>query len=143
MAIYIFFENLDTTIFELIINFKLWNFSFSIYFFNYKSTFTGGGIIFKISNILFCNNYLLYGFSLFGLMLICYLSYKNFNNFLLTILIFLNNPQLEIYHKYYDPMLLILFFTLFDLKFQKPLLEKRVIILYFFNGLFLIANLLR
>jgi hypothetical protein len=118
-------------------------FLYSIYFFNYKSTFTGGGIIFKISNIWFGNNYLLYGFSLFGLMLICYLSYKNFNNFLLIILIFLNNPQLEIYHKYYDPMLLILFFTLFDLKFKKPLLEKRVIILYFFNGLFLIANLLR
>jgi len=76
-------------------------------------------------------------------MLICYLSYKNFNNFLLIILIFLNNPQLEIYHKYYDPMLLILFFTLFDLNFKKLLLERRVLILYFFNGLFLIANLLR
>ena len=84
----------------------------SVYFFNYSNTFTGGGVIFKASNIIFSNNYLFYVFSLIGLLLICHLSYKNINNFLLIFLIFLNNPQLEVYHKYHDPMLLILFFTL-------------------------------
>ena len=115
----------------------------SLYFFNYSNTFTGGGVIFKASNIIFSNNYLFYVFSLIGLLLICHLSYKNLNNFLLIFLIFLNNPQLEVYHKYYDPMLLILFFTLFNLNIKKFLLEKKILILYFFNGLFLFLNFLR
>ena len=115
----------------------------SVYYFNYSNNFTGGGVIFKASNIIFSNSYLFYAFSLFGLLLMCHLSYKNFNNFLLILLIFLNNPQLEVYHKYYDPMLLILFFTLFDLNIKKLLIEKRVLILFLFNGLFLILNLLR
>jgi hypothetical protein len=115
----------------------------SVYFFNYSNTFTGGGVIFKASNIIFSNNYLFYVFSLIGLLLICHLSYKNINNFLLIFLIFLNNPQLEVYHKYYDPMLLILFFTLFNLNIKKFLLEKKIFILYFFNGLFLFLNFLR
>ena len=115
----------------------------SVYFFNYSNTFTGGGVIFKASNIIFSNNYLFYVFSLIGLLLICHLSYKNLNNFLLIFLIFLNNPQLEVYHKYHDPMLLILFFTLFNLNIKKFLLEKKILILYFFNGLFLFLNFLR
>jgi len=115
----------------------------SVYYFNYSNNFTGGGVIFKVSNIIFGNNYLFYVFSLIGFVTICHLSYKNFNNFLLFLLIFLNNPQLEVYHKYYDPMLLILFFTLFDLNIKKLLLERRVLILYLFNSLFLILNLLR
>ena len=115
----------------------------SVYYFNYSNNFTGGGIIFKASNLILGNNYLLYFFSFIGLFLICHLSYKNLNNFLLIFLIFLNNPQLEVYHKYYDPMLLILFFTLFNLNIKKFLLEKKVLILYFFNSLFLILNFLR
>ncbi len=115
----------------------------SVYYFNYSNNFTGGGVIFKASNIIFGNNYLFYVLSLIGFLTICHLSYKNFNNFLLILLIFLNNPQLEVYHKYYDPMLLILFLTLFDLNIKKLLLETRVLILYLFNGLFLILNLLR
>jgi hypothetical protein len=115
----------------------------SVYYFNYSNNFTGGGVIFKVSHVLFSNSYLFYVFSLIGLLLICHLCYKNLNNFLLIFLIFLNNPQLEVYHKYYDPMLLILFFTLFDLNFKKFLLETRPLILYLFNSLFLILNLLR
>ena len=115
----------------------------SVYYFNYSNNFTGGGIIFKASNIILRNNYILYAFSLIGLLLMCHLSYKSLNNFLLIFLIFLNNPQLEVYHKYYDPMLLIFFFTLFDLNIKKFLLEKKVLIIYFFNGLFLILNFLR
>ena len=115
----------------------------SVYYFNYSNNFTGGGIFFKVSNIIFGNSYLFYVISFMGLLTICHLSYKNFNNFLLILLIFLNNPQLEVYHKYYDPMLLILFFTLFDLNIKKLLLETRVLILYLYNSLFLILNLLR
>jgi len=71
------------------------------------------------------------------------LSYRNLYNLLLIFLIIIGNPQLEIYHKYYDPMLIILFFTLFNLEFNKFFLKKRIIILYIFNFFFLIANLLK
>jgi hypothetical protein len=57
--------------------------------------------------------------------------------------VILGNPQLEIYHKYYEPMLFIMFYTLFDINFDKNLLRKRIIIFYIFSFLFLIANLMR
>jgi hypothetical protein len=114
-----------------------------IYYFNYTPNYTGGGIIYKFSNIIFNNNYFLYFFSFIGFLFLFTLCYKNTNNFLLVLLIILGNPQLEIYHKYYDPMLLILFFTLFKINLDKQILKKRIIIFYFFNFLFLVANLLR
>ena len=118
-------------------------FSIFINFFNYRLDFTGGGIILKLSNFVFNNNYFLYFFSFLGFILMFNLCYKNLNNILLILLLIFSNPQLEIYHKYYDPMLLIMFFTLFDINFDKFLLKKKIIILYIFSFLFLIANLMR
>ena len=115
----------------------------SIFFFNYKSSFTGGGIIFKASNILFKNNYLLYLFSFAGLILLLTMSNKNPRNLALILLLATQNPQLEIYHKYYDPILFILFFTLFDIEFNKKLLKKKVFIFYLFYIFFLVANFYR
>jgi hypothetical protein len=115
----------------------------SIFFFNYKLSFTGGGIIYKASNILFKNNYLLYLFSFAGLILLLTMSNKNPRNLALILLLVTQNPQLEIYHKYYDPILFILFFTLFDIKFNKILLKKRVFVFYLFYFFFLIANFYR
>jgi hypothetical protein len=115
----------------------------SIFFFNYKLSFTGGGIIYKASNILFKNNYLLYLFSFAGLILLLTMSNKNPRNLALILLLVTQNPQLEIYHKYYDPILFILFFTLFDIKFNKILLKKRVFVFYLFYIFFLVANFYR
>ena len=115
----------------------------SIYFFNYNLNFTGGGIIYKLSNILFNNNYFLYLFSFLGFFLLFNLCYKKINNFILILLIILGNPQLEIYHKYYDPMLLVMFFTLFNININSQLLKNRIIIFYAFSFLFLIANFMR
>jgi hypothetical protein len=114
-----------------------------IFFFNYNLNFTGGGIIYKFSNILFGNNFFLYFFSYIGFLFLFSLLYKNLDNFLLILLIFLGNPQLEIYHKYYDPMLLIMFFTLFKINFSKQLLRNKILIFYIFSFLFLFSNLMR
>ena len=59
------------------------------------------------------------------------------------ILIF-SNPQITVYHKYYDPLLLILFFSLFkiDIKFEK--LEKfksKIFIFSYFLIFLIISNL--
>ena len=118
-------------------------FSTLIYFFNYRIDFTGGGFIYKLSNLIFNNNYFLFFFSFLGFLLLFNLSYKNLNNFLLIFLIIISNPQLEVYHKYYEPMLLMIIFTLFKISINKNFLKKRFLIFYLFNFLFLIANLLK
>jgi hypothetical protein len=121
----------------------LFIFLISVYFFNYKLTYTGGGIFFKLSNIIFGNNLFLFFISFFGIVLLIILSNIDLKNFFLIFIIFLNNPQLEIYHKYYDPILFVLFFTLFNINFVNNLLKKNILIFYLFYSCFLFINFLR
>ena len=100
-------------------------FSFFIYTFNFEASFGGGGIFFKISNYLLNNNIIFYFFSFISIFLIFQLSYSNFNNFLLFLILILINPQLSIYHKYYDPIILILVFTIFSSKIDSSYLNKK------------------
>ncbi|WP_440934850.1 hypothetical protein, partial [Candidatus Pelagibacter sp.] len=86
--------------------------------FNYKVNFTGGGVFLHISNFFFKNNFLFF--------IICLISFYflfiknfNFNNLSIIFLLIISNPQLTIYHKYYDPLVLILIFTLFNFKIKK------------------------
>jgi len=69
----------------------------------------------------------------------------NFNNILLFLILIISNPHLTIYHKYYDPLLMILFFTLFQYNFdiKKIINTKLVINFYSFSIFFLIVNYLR
>jgi hypothetical protein len=146
----IFFFHFLPFFFITRLNFKFSNFFiiitilfFSIFFFNYDPNITGGGIFYKISTKLFGNNLFLYVISLFGLFVLSAISSINYKNFFLIILIFLNNPQLEIYHKYYDPMLLILFFTLFELNIIKAKLEKRILLFYAYYAAYLCVSFFR
>ena len=114
-------------------------------FFNYQINFTGGGIIFKLSYILFDNLYLFSIFSLISLIIIVTFFKLNTNNILLFIVLIISNPQLTIYHKYYDPLLLLLFLLSFDFKFNltEYLNKKLLIYIYIFYTLFLGANFFR
>ena len=47
-------------------------------------------------------------------MLIANFSKNSFSNFLIFILLIISNIQNTIYHKYYDPLIMILFFTLIN-----------------------------
>ena len=105
---------------ENVLNFKnylitLFIFSICVFNFDYNYSFTGGGIFFKLSNFIFDNNYAFYIISLFAVMIVCPIINKNYTNVLLFVLIIINNPQYTIYHKYFDPFLLIVFFTIFSL----------------------------
>ena len=64
----------------------------------------------------FNNNYLFYFISFFSILVCFSLITKNYYNILLLIIIILNNPQYTIYHKYFDPFLIIAFFTIFIFK---------------------------
>ena len=118
----------------------------NIYLFNYKIEFTGGGIFFKISNFLFGNNLVFFGISIYSILLIFLLfrPFKNLNNFLILFLLLISNPQLSIYHKYYDPLLLFLFFTIFEIKINKDYFDFRnILILNVFCISFLVMNFLK
>ena len=111
------------------------------YFFSYDVRYTGGGIFFKLSNILFNNNILFFVISIFCITFILE-SIKDKNNLLLVLLIYLNNPQITIYHKYYDPLLFVMFLTIFKLKIQEKNLFKKnsLIFFYFFSSSFLLLS---
>jgi len=108
--------------------------------FNYQVSFTGGGIFFLISNYVFQNNYLLYFICLIAFYFFFIKNFNLNNLFIISILIF-SNPQLSIYHKYYDPLILVLMFTLFQFNIHKDFFNKlNVSLIYFIYLFFLIAK---
>lgn len=112
--------------------------------YNYDPNFTGGGIFLQLSHFLFKNNLLFYLISLFSILVIFKLCNHNFNNFFIIIIIFFSNPQLSIYHKYYDPLVIFLIFTLLDIKLNKSFFNyKNISIIYIFYLLFLSVSLLK
>lgn len=117
-------------------------FIFLVSGFDYNFNYTGGGIFFKFSQFFFKNNYLFHVLSFISLFTILSLFKSKKGNFLILILLFLSNPQYTIYHKYYDPLLYILIFLLFDIEIkQKKLFSKKtVVIFYLFTSFFLIIN---
>tara|TARA_Y100000590_G_scaffold169243_1_gene193881 strand:- start:373 stop:1635 length:1263 start_codon:yes stop_codon:yes gene_type:complete len=120
-------------------------FLFSIYFFDYKYEYTGGGIFFKISYFLFKNNILFYCFSLISLIFLIKISKLNFENTLITLILFLSNPQITIYHKYFDPLIIMITFLLFkfDIKFNKIKNLKKFSFIYIYFSFFLLLNFIK
>ena len=115
------------------------------FFFNYSINYSGGGIFFKFSYFFFNNNYFFLIISFLSFLYIGFFFKLNLNNLLLLMILILSNPQLTIYHKYYDPLLIILFFTVFEYNFNfKKILNKKIVFnLHAFYLLFLFINLLR
>lgn len=105
----------------------------NIFFFNFPHSILGGGFFHKASNLIFGNNYLFYLFSIFSLLIIYSIIKKNFNNYLLLIILILFNPQLTIYVKYFDPLIFVLFLTLFDFDLKKHFFEKTYAIYQFYS----------
>jgi len=96
----------------------------NIYFFNFPHSHWGGGFFHKVSNILFENNYLFFFSTFFSILIIYILIDKKFNNYLLLIILILYNPQLTIYIKYFDPLIFMIFLTLFDFDLKKHFVNK-------------------
>lgn len=118
-------------------------FIISALYFDYNYQFTGGGIVFKFSNFFLKNNILFFIICFVSILIIINLSNSKFENILLLILILLSNPQITVYHKYYDPFLLIVFFTLFNFNtnLSKINLKLNLSIIYlFFISFLLISN---
>ena len=118
---------------------------FLIYFFNYQINYTGGGVFFILSNLLFNNNYLFYVGSFFFVGFIAYIASLNLNNFFLLSLIIISNIQNTIYHKYYEPMILIIFFTIIKYPGVENLLKKKnnIFYLYFLSLVYILMRVFK
>ena len=112
-----------------------------IYFFNYKIEYTGGGVFFHLSNLFFENNYLFYIISIISLSFVLYLCKLNIKNSLFFFILILTNIQNTVYHKYYEPLLLIVFFTIFkDVSAESFLKKKKNILGIYALSVFFIAT---
>ena len=116
-----------------------------IYFFNYHLSYTGGGVFFQLSNLLFDNNYFFYIGSLFFVSFTLYISSFSLNNFFLLTLLIVSNIQNTIYHKYYEPMILILFFTLIKYPEVENFLKKKknIFYLYFLSFIYILMRVFK
>ncbi len=117
----------------------------NIFFFDYILNFTGGGVFFQLSQYTFGNNLIFYFFCFISLITLFYFINNNMNNFLILLLLIISNIQNTIYHKYYDPLILILFFTLFNTSFSKLFLNTKKIFyyLYSFYGVFIFMRIFK
>lgn len=107
-----------------------------IFFFNFTPEF-GGGIFYKLSNKLFLNNLLLYFVFFISIMIFKSSGIINFNNILIFVCLIIYNSQIEIYHKYFDPLLLFifLFLSMFkkgEIKINLKEISKKYYYLYIF-----------
>ena len=126
--------------------FTLVVFIICIFYFDYNTDHTGGGIFLKISQIFFENNFFFFFTSLISLFILWPYLANHKLNLLIFVLILINNPQYTIYHKYFDPFLLIIFFTIFLFKYDlKKIFYKRLnyLFIYSYFIVFLILNIFK
>lgn len=123
--------------------FLIFLFLICIYFFNYQIYYTGGGFFYKISNFFFKTNYLFFIICLASFIILLKITEDKLSNFILLICLILNNPQITVYHKYYDPFLLILFFSLFNFRYNFNNISKfdQIIIYSYFLIFLLLSNI--
>ena len=120
-------------------------FLISLFYFDYVTNYTGGGVFFQISYYIFNNNYFFYFVSLISMLILCFFSNNNLNNFLIFLILVISNLQNTIYHKYYDPLILIIFFTIISNYLVKDFLKKKnnIYYLYFFYLCFICMRLVK
>ena len=116
-----------------------------LFFFDYQLNYTGGGIFFQISNIFFKNNILFYFISFLSLILLFSFSRNNFDNFLVFLILIISNIQNTIYHKYYDPLIMILFFSIITIPESLKFFDKRknILFIYSFYSFYILARIVK
>lgn len=99
---------------------------FSFSNFNYELRHSGGGIILHASNFIFGNNLIFFILSPIFLFFVFKLAlFKNFDNAIIIILLFFIAPQYHIFHKYYDPLIIILCFLILNLEIKKDFFNTK------------------
>lgn len=115
------------------------------YKFNYQYNIGGGGgFYFQLSD-LFKTKVIFFITSFLGLSIMYYLTSNNINNSILILILFIIFNYNIVYQKYFDPLLIIIYFTLFEHKSVKHILKKNwtnILPVYFYFFLFWITSLI-
>jgi hypothetical protein len=105
-----------------------------------------GGVLYKISKIIFKSDYLFIGLSsiIFYIFISIIKKYEYLNEFLIFFLLIFFGVNGIIYHRYFDPLLYIIFFLLIKNPiyniFNKKISNKKYFLLFIFSILFYIAS---
>ena len=115
-------------------------FILNIYF--YYEGNVGGGVIYKISNVILNNNYIFLISACFGIYSILYYSGDNIDNYFLSLLLLITfSNGFFIFQKYFEPMFFILLLAFYD----KKRIEKSIMlginwIIFYFTSYYLTLN---
>ncbi len=111
---------------KFVIIFSIIASSILIFNFDYNLNNAGGGIFLHISDFLTSSNYLFYimiPFFIFFILNIIKINIRD--NLVIFLILFLLTPQYHIFHKYYDPLVFILFFTMINFNLGKNFFIKK------------------
>ena len=114
-------------------------FIFSLTRFNYNPSL-GGGFFIKLSILIFDNLYFFYLSSIISIFLILYLVQSDKKSIFLFFLLIFGFSSYQIFQKYFEPMFLILLFSVINFEYIKNILKSYrnifLLNLYFFIYLF-------
>ncbi len=124
--------NLKKDLFFLLIIF--FSLIFIIKNFDYNLNLSGGGIVLHASNLLLDNNILLFlSYPIFMYFLIKISILKNYRNLILILILLMMTPQYHIFHKYYDPLVIILCFTILNLGITSDFFKEKKYMLFLYT----------
>ena len=103
----------------------------------------GGGVIYKLSNVLFGNNLLFFISSFFTFLIFIYLILENKINSILVIILLFMFFSFQTYQRYYEPMLYLILFSLIKTKMVNIFYEKNIacIILFLYFMVFYFGSI--
>ena len=111
--------------------------------FNYDLKIAGGGFFLHLSHFLFNSNTLFFLISFISILLISYILLIDFNkNFLLILILFILVPQTHIFHKYFDPILIICIPLLFKISLDNIFEKKKLAFIFFYFSSFYLVTLI-
>ena len=114
------------------------------FLFNFPAGF-GGGLFYHFSNKILGNNYIFFTICLIATILFNSVRFYTSNNLILFFCLILFNPQLSIYHKYFDPLIYFSIFLLFDHDNKSFIFSNKAVhyLFYFLYAFFLIISLFK
>lgn len=112
------------------------------FLFNFPSG-AGGGIFYHLSNKILGNSHILYLIFILSLIIFDLHGFFNKKNIVLFFCLIIFNPQLSIYHKYFDPLIYFLILFIFEIKGADivKLSKKLYFKILIFYSFFLILNI--
>ena len=101
--------------------------------FNYSTiNYFGGGFFFKLSHYIIKNNSLTYIVFLMSLLFFYTYNFFKIKNLIILICLILFNTQFTIYHKYFDPLIIIIAFLLIKSNLLTEFFKRKNFIIKFY-----------